>query len=74
MTQIVYVAVVETHDEIIAIADNAGDAVKFASRKALSYLQDRGATFGRNTPEKIAEYFGITAVAVPLNTAVFLRG
>lgn len=71
----VWVAVVDTRDQIVAVGTTEHEAVRVAARRALKYLRGAGATTTEtNTILKVAQYFSVTATKVPVGEAVFLRG
>lgn len=66
----VYVATVDTRDEIMGVGATRQEAIDVACEKALDYLLRRGITHSR-TIEQVAEYFGVGATAVEVGTATF---
>lgn len=71
----VWVSVVDTRDQIVAVGATEHQAVRVAARRTLKYLRSVGASSTEtNTIYKCAQYFAIHAVEVPVGEAVFLRG
>jgi hypothetical protein len=71
----VYVAIVDTRHEIMAVAVTEADAIRIACEKALEWLESQGAVSeDTNTVEKIADYFGVSATKLAMNSAGFKNG
>ena len=69
----VYVATVDTRYAIIGVATTEAEAIRVAAEKALAYLTDMGAVGpDTDTPEKIADYFGINTTKLAMGTADFV--
>lgn len=68
----VYVAVVETRYEVMAVAQTAKDAIRIASERALQFLHDNDAVREgqTDTVERVAEYFGVYAQEIEVGSAV----
>lgn len=70
----VYIATVDTNYETIAVANTEADAIRLAAQRAWEFLRDANALYpDTETPEKVAEYFGIYAMEIEVGTAI-LRG
>jgi hypothetical protein len=68
----VYVAQVDTHYEILAVADTPARAKHEAALLAYRYLRDmRALTDETNTLAKIEEYFAINVTGIEIGTAQF---
>lgn len=72
----VYVATVPTYYEIMAVARTADDAIRIASAKAVEYLRSCDAVIvgETDTPEGVADYYGVHADEVEIGTAVMVGG
>lgn len=71
----VYVAIVRTKYEIMGVAQTADDAIRIASEKALEYLRSCDYVDDEtDTPEGVAEYYGVHADEVEIGTAVMVGG
>lgn len=68
----VYVATVDTRDEIMGVGATRQEAIDVACQKALIYLNRRGITHSR-TIEEVAEYFGVGATEIEVGTAKFSK-
>jgi hypothetical protein len=70
----VFVSVVPTYDEIMGVGSTEQEAILVASRKACEYLHDTGHVRDyTDTPEKVAEYFGVFATEIEVGEATFVR-
>ena len=69
----VYVATVETRYPSVAVAETADEAVRLACAHALAFLKEANATVPgeTDTVEGVAEYFGVSADEIELNSAKF---
>lgn len=70
----VYVAVVETRYEVMAVARTADDAIRIASERALQFLRDNDAVIDgvTDTVEGVAEYFGVYANEIEIGAAILV--
>lgn len=68
----IYLAVVDTYEEIIGTADTPEKAVKVACTFALNYLKGRGVT-EHKTIKDVEEYFGVTALPINIGEATFVK-
>jgi hypothetical protein len=73
MSQTVYVATVDTRYEIMAVATTEADAIRIACEKALEWLKAQDAVSDEtDTVEKIADYFGVFATKLAMNSAAIV--
>jgi hypothetical protein len=72
----VYIATVETRYPSVAVAETADEAVRLACSHALAFLKEANATVPgqTDTVEGVADYFGVVADEIEMNSAKFDRG
>ena len=69
----VFVATIDTRYEAMAVADTEDEAVRLVSEHAYRWLKATGALYPQtDSPEKVADYFGVTVTAVTVGAAVFV--
>ena len=68
----IYLAIVDTYEEIVGTADTPEKAVKVACKFALDYLKRRGVT-EHKTIKDVEDYFGVTALPINLGEATFVK-
>lgn len=74
MTGVVYVATVATRYPVIGVGRSERQAVDAACRRAWEFLSSANAlSIVTGDVDKIREYFGVTAVAVPLGGAIVVQ-
>ncbi|MBM3769117.1 MAG: hypothetical protein FJW32_27365 [Acidobacteria bacterium] len=61
----VFVAIIDTYDEQVAVGVTGDKATREAARMAHAYLKRRDAlTADTSTPRKVADYFGVCVYEV----------
>jgi len=66
----VFVAVVQTKYEVMAVADTEDKARSLAAEQAYWFLKENGVLGSLKTVDDVAEWFGVNVTEVAMNTAV----